>query len=98
MAQLQAGGSIPASSSSGEGAKTLEVIDYTNHSPYEVYAESSEIAKGFYNKVFNLQGQRNTYWTGAAFVTHSSAQIWNYTDELVTRIWANEPVTDFRYR
>ncbi|KAG6997757.1 beta-cyclopiazonate dehydrogenase [Physcia stellaris] len=74
-----------------ETAKALEIIDFSSHTPYEVYVPSNQIAKGFYNKLFALQGQRNTYWTGAAFVTHSSAAIWNYTDQLVTKMWPSEP-------
>ena len=74
-----------------ETAKALEIIDFSSHTPYEVYVPSDQIAKGFYNKLFALQGQRNTYWTGAAFVTHSSAAIWNYTDQLVTKMWPSEP-------
>ncbi|KAL8690615.1 MAG: hypothetical protein Q9218_003980 [Villophora microphyllina] len=68
--------------------KNLNLIDFSSHSPYEVYVDSDQIAKGFYNKLFALQGQRNTYWTGAAFVTHSSAAIWNFTDHLVTNMWS----------
>ena len=85
LTRLRATGVIPESSGP---AKDLDIIDYSNHSPYELYVPSDQIAKGFYNKLFALQGQRNTYWTGAAFVTHSSAAIWNYTDQLVTKIWS----------
>ncbi|KAL9583690.1 MAG: hypothetical protein Q9212_002556 [Teloschistes hypoglaucus] len=83
LGRLSAAGTLPK----GAG-KDLSLIDFTSHSPYEVYVSSDEIAKGFYNKLFALQGQRNTYWTGAAFVTHSSAAIWNFTDQLVTKMWA----------
>ncbi|KAL8659922.1 MAG: hypothetical protein Q9202_006903 [Teloschistes flavicans] len=86
IARLSAAGTLPKNA-----GKKLELIDFTSHSPYEVYVSSDEIAKGFYNKLFALQGQRNTYWTGAAFVTHSSAAIWNFTDQLVTKMWAAAP-------
>ena len=87
LTRLRANGTIPKSSSS---AKPLEIIDFSSHTPYELFAPSDEIAKGFYNKLFALQGKKNTYWSGAAFVTHSSALIWNYTDQLVTKMWADE--------
>ena len=86
LARLRAAGSIPKSSGAVEAPK---IIDFSSHTPYEVYVSSEQIAKGFYNKLFALQGQRNTYWTGAAFVTHSSAAIWNYTDQLVTKMWSD---------
>ncbi len=85
LARMRAKGSIPRSSGA---AKALNIIDFSSHTPYEVFVSSDQIAKGFYNKLFALQGQRNTYWTGAAFVTHSSAAIWNYTDQLVTKMWS----------
>ena len=87
LTRLRNTGVIP-SSSSGAGNAPLNIIDFSIHTPYEVYVSSDQIAKGFYNKLFALQGQRNTYWTGAAFVTHSSAAIWNYTDGLVTKMWS----------
>ncbi|KAI4092380.1 MAG: hypothetical protein L6R37_007579 [Teloschistes peruensis] len=83
LGRLSAAGTLSKSA-----GKNLNLVGFTSHSPYEVYVSSDEIAKGFYNKLFALQGQRNTYWTGAAFVTHSSAAIWNFTDQLVTGMWA----------
>ncbi len=91
LTRLRAQGSIPKSSGA---AKALEIIDFSSHTPYEVFVPSDQIAKGLYNKLFALQGQKNTYWTGAAFVTHSSAAIWNYTDQLVTKIWSGGPGTN----
>lgn len=85
LAQLRAKGIIPPTSSSGAA---LNVVDFSSHTPYGVFVPSDQIADGFYNKLFALQGRRNTYWTGAAFVTHSSAAIWNYTDRLVTGMWS----------
>lgn len=84
--RLRAAGTIPKKAP----AKPINIIDFSSHAPYEVYVDSDQIAKGFYNKLFALQGKRNTYYTGAAFVTHSSAAIWNYTDELVTGIWSTK--------
>ena len=83
IGRMQANGVIP------KGTIQPDIIDFTSHTPYEVFVPSDEIAKGFYNRLFALQGQRHTYWTGAAFVTHSSAAIWNYTDQLVKAIWSD---------
>ena len=91
LARLRAKGSIPRSLSGPQ--KALQIIDFSSHTPYEVFAPSDQIAQGFYNKLFALQARRNTYWTGAAFVTHSSAAIWNYTDRLVAKMWSEGPAT-----
>ena len=73
----------------------FNIIDFSSHTPYEVFVPSKQIANGFYNKLFALQGQRNTYWTGATFVTHSSVAIWNFTDRLVEGMWneGDKPAT-----
>ncbi|KAL8959555.1 MAG: hypothetical protein Q9183_005609 [Haloplaca sp. 2 TL-2023] len=87
LTRLREGGVIPQIPSPQQ---ELEIIDFANHSPYEVYVSAEEIEKGFYNRLFGLQGERKTYWTGAAWVTHSSAAIWNFTDGLVERMWADD--------
>ena len=84
--RLQAGDVIPKT----PPQQGLQIIDFANHSPYEVYVSAEEIAKGFYNRLFALQGERKTYWTGAAWVTHSSAAIWDFTDRLVEGMWAED--------
>ena len=86
--RLRAQGTIPVPPTNTNGA--FEIIDFTSHTPYEVFVPSAQIEKGFYNRLFGLQGRRNTYWTGAAFVTHSSAAIWNFTERLVEGMWEGE--------
>ena len=61
---------------------------FANHVPYSIYVTPRVIATGFYNKVFALQGRKNTYWSGAAFVTHDSSAIWRYTETLIKDIAA----------
>ena len=61
---------------------------FANHVPYSIYVTPKVIATGFYNKVFALQGRKNTYWSGAAFVTHDSSAIWRYTETLIKDIAA----------
>ena len=85
IARMKAKGLLPSGP-----ARELSILNLTGHTPYEVYVSSGEIGKGFYTKLFGLQGQRNTYWSGAAFVTHNSAAIWNYTDSVVEKMFAHE--------
>ncbi|CAF9927384.1 MAG: hypothetical protein HETSPECPRED_006572 [Heterodermia speciosa] len=82
LARLKARNILPSGP-----ARELNILNLTAHTPYEVYVSSAEIGNGFYSKLFDLQGRRNTYWSGAAFVTHNSAAIWNYTDSLVEGIF-----------
>ena len=61
---------------------------FSSHTPYEVYVSKSAIAGGFYNQLFALQGKRNTFWSGAALVTHDSTNTWQYTETLIPEIVA----------
>jgi len=45
---------------------TPEFVDFNNHAPFELNVPIEAIANGFYNDVNALQGQKNTWWTGAA--------------------------------
>ncbi|KAI9741348.1 MAG: hypothetical protein M1834_003065 [Cirrosporium novae-zelandiae] len=56
------------------------------HVPFELTVPADAIADGFYKKAVALQGYRNTFWTGAAWQTHDSSLIWQYTEGLLGNI------------
>lgn len=80
--RMRAVGTLPSTNA------TPNYAIFANHVPYSIYVPPSVIATGFYNKVFALQGRKNTYWSGAAFVTHDSSAIWKYTETLIKDIAA----------
>lgn len=57
-----------------------EIFIYSSHSPFQLNVPARDIADGFYRKLYALQGQRQTYYTGAAFHTHDSSLLWNFTE------------------
>ncbi|XXH02073.1 hypothetical protein Hte_008438 [Hypoxylon texense] len=59
---------------------TPEIVAFTNHSPYGLVVSAQLIQDGFYDRMNNLQGNRNTYWTGAAWQAPDSTLIWNWTE------------------
>ncbi|KAF4230987.1 hypothetical protein CNMCM6805_000510 [Aspergillus fumigatiaffinis] len=65
-----------------------EILAISNHSPFALFVSADTIAKGFYRNLYALQGQRNTYYTGAAFHTHDSAAVWRFTDNLLKTMFA----------
>ena len=81
--RMRAAGTLPATN---ESAPQFAI--FSSHTPFEVYVPASAIATGFYNRLFALQGRKNTYWTGAAFVTYDSSLIWQYTETLLAQITA----------
>ncbi|CAM6128149.1 unnamed protein product [Calypogeia fissa] len=59
-------------------------VVFSTHAPFEMTVPTSAIAKGFYKDLYGLQGQRRTYYTGAAFHTQDSALLWRFTEALST--------------
>ncbi|KAI3393142.1 hypothetical protein diail_4666 [Diaporthe ilicicola] len=53
---------------------------FENHSPYQLTVSNEAIKDRFYDKVNALQGQRNTWWSGAAWTSQDSTAIWNWTE------------------
>ncbi|CAM6108717.1 unnamed protein product [Calypogeia fissa] len=63
-------------------------VVFSTHAPFEMTVPTSAIAKGFYKDLYGLQGQRRTYYTGAAFHTQDSALLWRFTEALLPTIVA----------
>ena len=63
-----------------------DFLAFEDHSPYLLTVSPRAIVGGFYSDLNALQGQRNTYYTGAAFQTHNSAMIWNFTEGIVQKM------------
>lgn len=64
-----------------------EFVEFHSHNPYELTVCPDAIREGFYEKVNSLQGIMGTFWTGAAWESHDSTAIWNFTEfEVLPRI------------
>nr|BFF21828.1 hypothetical protein GCM10025730_53490 [Promicromonospora thailandica] len=44
------------------------------------------VRAGFYRRLGSLQGRNRTFYSGAAFHTHDSSLIWQFTETLLPRI------------
>lgn len=71
------------------GKADTEILAWYDHPNVRMYVEAEDIRGGFYKDLYALQGQRNTYWSGAAWVTQASSPIWDYTKALVEEMVAN---------
>jgi hypothetical protein len=69
-------------------ATTPDIVAYTRHTPFELWVGACAIKSGFYRDLYALQGQRNTWYTGAAFHTHDSSLLWEFTEGLIANITA----------
>jgi hypothetical protein len=61
---------------------------FSSHAPYELTVPAKAIKNGFYKELYGLQGQRRTYYTGAAFLTHDSSLLWQFTESLLPLVVA----------
>ncbi|EED22202.1 amine oxidase, flavin-containing superfamily [Talaromyces stipitatus ATCC 10500] len=58
-----------------------EFVVFSSHTPFYLQVSADDIKDGFYDKLYALQGLRNTYWTGAAFRGQDSSDLWRYSKE-----------------
>ncbi len=66
----------------------LEFAAYRSHTPFELTVSREAIRGGFYRELDALQGKRRTWYTGAAFHTHDSSLLWEFTEGLIPGILA----------
>lgn len=64
-------------------ATTPTVVEYRSHTPYKLEVSAEAISNGFYQKLYGLQGERSTWYTGAAMISHNTGIIWNFTNALL---------------
>ncbi|TVY58817.1 Beta-cyclopiazonate dehydrogenase [Lachnellula cervina] len=71
------------------GPNNPELAVYSSHTPFELTVPPSAIAGGFYKSLYSLQGERHTWYLGAAFHTHDSSLLWQFTEALLPNITAS---------
>jgi hypothetical protein len=78
--RLRTAGTLPTT--------TPDFAVFASHSPFELTVPTSAIKTGFYRNLYALQGRNRTYYTGAAFHTHDTSLLWQFTEALLPRIAA----------
>lgn len=77
-----------AGTSNDTATTTPTFAAYKSHTPFELTVSKEAIQAGYYRELYALQGQRHTWYTGAAFHTHDSALLWQFTEGLIPDILA----------
>ncbi|OJJ70065.1 hypothetical protein ASPBRDRAFT_197771 [Aspergillus brasiliensis CBS 101740] len=57
-----------------------EFLAIGDHSPYQLTVSAEAIKNGFYRELNALQGERRTFYTAATWESHSTPQIWEFTE------------------
>lgn len=87
--QIQADVTATVQKLTGKTTAAPQFLAFSSHTPFKLVVSANDISKGFYNNLEGLQGHLNTYWTGAAFLSHSSGELWNFTQSLLPEIAAS---------
>jgi hypothetical protein len=58
-------------------------VAFSSHTPFYLQASAVNIKQGFYKDLYELQGVRNTYWSGASWRSHDSSSIWRFNEQIV---------------
>ncbi|MCJ1352082.1 MAG: hypothetical protein MMC33_002066 [Icmadophila ericetorum] len=61
-------------------------VIFKSHTPFLLTVPTHAIQGGFYKLLYALQGQRKTFYTGAAWQTEDSSLIWRFTRNLLPSI------------
>lgn len=87
--QIQADVTATVQTLTGVKSAAPHFLAFSSHTPFKLVVSADDISNGFYNNLEGLQGHLSTYWTGAAFLSHSSSELWNFTQALLPEIAAS---------
>lgn len=62
------------------------VVAFADHGSTVPKVSPEELSAGFFNKLYALQGQRSTYWTGLAWAPDYTPILWDFTEKLLPQI------------
>ncbi|QUC17487.1 uncharacterized protein UV8b_01728 [Ustilaginoidea virens] len=62
------------------------VLASASHGATVPKVPAEELKAGFYNKLYALQGQRRTYWTGLTFAPDYTPILWDFNEKLYPKI------------
>ena len=63
-----------------------EVVKFTSHGATVPKLSPEDLKAGFFNKLYELQGQRSTFWTGLAWAPDYTPILWDFTEKLFPQI------------
>ncbi|KOS16989.1 Uncharacterized protein ESCO_005920 [Escovopsis weberi] len=64
-----------------------EIVAWGNHSPMSMGVPVDDIRDGFYKKLYALQGQRNTFYSGLAWCSDYSSVLWAFTETILDQMY-----------
>lgn len=66
----------------GESCEELEWVAFSTHGPMHSRVSAEEVKAGFFQELYQLQGERSTWWTGGAFSVNFQTTLWEFDETL----------------
>lgn len=66
----------------------LEWVDFSDHGPMHDTVSRDDLEAGFVQSLYALQGQRSTWYTGAAWASNFQTILWEYNEILLPKLLA----------
>lgn len=63
-----------------------QILAFASHGLTVPKVTPKELSAGFYQKLYALQGQRSTFWTGLTWAPDYTPILWDFTEKLFPRI------------
>lgn len=64
----------------------VSLLAFADHGLTVPKVTSEELRDGFYNKLYALQGRRNTFWTGLTWAPDYTPILWDFTEKILPQI------------
>lgn len=77
LAQVRSGLGYPAP------AEPPEFVGFNLHAPFNMEVSKEAYKNGFYKRLNALQGKKNTWWTGAAWLCQASTSLWDFNERKI---------------
>lgn len=65
-----------------------DILAFASHGLTVPKVSPKDLKAGFYQKLYALQGQRNTFWTGLSWAPDYTPILWDFTEKLFPQILA----------
>lgn len=62
------------------------LVAFASHGQTAPKVSPGDLEAGFYNQLYALQGQRNTFWTGLTWAPDYTPILWDFTETLLPQI------------
>ncbi|RAK82167.1 NAD(P)-binding protein [Aspergillus fijiensis CBS 313.89] len=72
------------------GTSEPAFVAFAAHAPYNLQVSGEDIKNGFYEGLYALQGEMNTFWTGSAWAADISGDIWKVSRGVVLPMLVGE--------